>query len=225
MAANRLPASWINALDPAAGARPSRWTAARAGAPRCPEISRRSRPASEPTVTVPSSFGRGELRRCLRAPFARNVIPGADAADRARGRSCSRPHACAARRCGRPVRRRAAQGKVIGSQRAKTRHSADTDPNHMFKINNLWLLKFPTMRLASFNMENIFERPHKFARCIMVSAVALLVASAAGFACLTWPSFAATGEERDDVVIFLPGPLPGNVMIADQIRAVLSAVP
>jgi two-component system, LuxR family, sensor kinase FixL len=95
----------------------------------------------------------------------------------------------------------------------------------MFKINNLWLLKFPTMRLASFNMENIFERPHKFARCIMVSAVALLVASAAGFACLTWPSFAATGEERDDVVIFLPGPLPGNVMIADQIRAVLSAVP
>src|SRR4029453_11272710 len=56
-------------------------------------------------------------------------------------------------------------------------------------------------------------------------AVALLVASAAGFACLTWPSFAATGEERDDVVIFLPGPLPGNVMIADQIRAVLSAVP
>src|SRR4030095_12827033 len=54
----------------------------RVGAPRCPEISRRSRPASEPTVTVPSSFGRGELPRCLRAPFARNVIPGAHAADR-----------------------------------------------------------------------------------------------------------------------------------------------
>src|SRR4029077_4211870 len=80
MAATRLPASWMNALDPAAGARPSRLTAARAGAPRCPYISRRSRPASEPTVTVPSSFGRGELRRCLRAPFARNVIPGAHAA-------------------------------------------------------------------------------------------------------------------------------------------------
>src|SRR4030095_16379668 len=82
MAANRLPASWMNALDPAAGARLSRLTAARAGAPRCPYISRRSRPASGQTLTVPSSFRRGELPRRLRAPFARNVIPGAHAADR-----------------------------------------------------------------------------------------------------------------------------------------------
>src|SRR5262245_1255505 len=87
MAANRLPASWMNALDPAAGARPSRWTAARAGAPRCPYISRRSRPASGQTLIVPSSFGRGESPRRLRAPLARNVIPGAHASDRARGRS------------------------------------------------------------------------------------------------------------------------------------------
>src|SRR5207244_4791219 len=55
MAANRLPASWMNALDPAAGARRSRLTAARVGAPRCPYISRRSRPASGQTLTVPSS--------------------------------------------------------------------------------------------------------------------------------------------------------------------------
>src|SRR2546429_309593 len=81
MAANRLPASLMKALDPAAGARRSRWTAARAGAPRCPYISRRSRPASGPTVTVPSSLRRGELPRRLRAPCARNVIPGAHAAD------------------------------------------------------------------------------------------------------------------------------------------------
>src|SRR5207253_4237313 len=80
MAANRLPASLMNALDPAAGARRSRLTAARAGAPRCPYISRRSRPASGQTLTVPSSFRRGELPRRLRAPFARNVIPGAHAA-------------------------------------------------------------------------------------------------------------------------------------------------
>src|SRR4030095_6341693 len=85
MAAHRLPASWMNALDPAAGARHSRWTAARAGAPRCSEISRRSRPASGQTLIVPSAFGRGELLRRLRAPFARNVIPGAHAADLARG--------------------------------------------------------------------------------------------------------------------------------------------
>ncbi len=39
------------------------------------------------TLTVPSSFRRGELPRRLRAPFARNVIPGAYAADRDRGRS------------------------------------------------------------------------------------------------------------------------------------------
>src|SRR5215831_1962768 len=84
MAATRLPASWMNALDPAAGARRSRWTAAPAGAPRCPDISRRSRPTSGQTVTVPSSCRRGELPRRLRAPFARNVIPGAHAADRAR---------------------------------------------------------------------------------------------------------------------------------------------
>src|SRR5262245_37183084 len=77
MAATRLPASWMNALDPAAGARRSRWTAAPRGAPRCPDISRRSRPTSGQTVTVPSSFRRGELPRRLRAPFARNVIPGA----------------------------------------------------------------------------------------------------------------------------------------------------
>src|SRR5262245_9506483 len=88
MTANRLPASWMNALDPAAGARRSRWTAAPAGAPRCLYISRRSRPSSGQTVTVPSSFRRGELPRRLRAPFARNVIPGAHAADRARG--CAR---------------------------------------------------------------------------------------------------------------------------------------
>src|SRR5262249_11067239 len=87
MTANRLPASWMNALDPAAGARRSRWTAAPAGAPRCPDISRRSRPTSGQTVTVPSSFRRGELPRRLRAPFACNVIPGAHAADRARSRS------------------------------------------------------------------------------------------------------------------------------------------
>src|SRR5436309_1151775 len=87
MAANRLPASLMNALDPAAGARRSRLTAARAGAPRCPYISRRSRPASGQTLTVPSSFRRGELPRRLRAPFARNVIPGAHAADRARSHS------------------------------------------------------------------------------------------------------------------------------------------
>src|SRR5690242_16336269 len=99
MTANRLPASWMNALDPAAGARPSRWTAARVGAPRCPEISRRSRPASEPTVTVPSAFGRGEWPRCLRAPFARNVIPGAHAVDRARHSRCQR-RSCTAGRCG-----------------------------------------------------------------------------------------------------------------------------
>src|SRR5262245_51564666 len=85
MTASRLPASWMNALDPAAGARRSRWTAAPAGASRCPDISRRSRPTSGQTVTVPSSFRRGELPRRLRAPFARNVIPGAHAADRARG--------------------------------------------------------------------------------------------------------------------------------------------
>src|SRR5215471_1471058 len=77
MTATRLPASWMNALDPAAGARRSRWTAAPAGAPRCPDISRRSRPTSGQTVSVPSSFRRGELPRRLRAPFARNVIPGA----------------------------------------------------------------------------------------------------------------------------------------------------
>src|SRR4029453_9978387 len=82
MAAHRLPASWMNALDPAAGARRSRWTAARAGAPRCPCISRRSRPASGQTLIGPSAFGRGELPRRLRAPFARNVIPGAYAGDR-----------------------------------------------------------------------------------------------------------------------------------------------
>src|SRR4029450_12867959 len=98
MAANRLPASWMNALDPAAGARHSRWTAARAGAPRCSEISRRSRPASGQTLIVPSAFGRGELLRRLRAPFARNVIPGAHAAGRARGRSRSRTRSFAARR-------------------------------------------------------------------------------------------------------------------------------
>src|SRR6266478_6104613 len=96
MAANRLPASWMNALDPAAGARRSRWTAARAGAPRCPCISRRSRPASGQTLTVPSSFRRGELPRRLRAPFARNVIPGAHAADRARDRSRSQSRSWAA---------------------------------------------------------------------------------------------------------------------------------
>src|SRR5262245_3287379 len=77
MTANRLPASWMNALDPAAGARRSRWTAAPVGAPRCAYISRRSRPTSGPTLTVPSSLRRGELPRRLRAPFARNVIPGA----------------------------------------------------------------------------------------------------------------------------------------------------
>src|SRR5262249_35925277 len=66
---------------PAAGARRSRWTAAPAGAPRCPDISRRSRPTSGQTVTVPSSFRRGELPRRLRAPLARNVIPGAHAAN------------------------------------------------------------------------------------------------------------------------------------------------
>src|SRR5262252_5151700 len=87
MTATRLPASWMNALDPAAGARRSRWTAAPAGAPRCPDISRRSRPTSGQTVSVPSSFRRGELPRRLRAPFARNVIPGAHAANRARGRA------------------------------------------------------------------------------------------------------------------------------------------
>src|SRR5207245_1135555 len=86
MAANRLPASWMNALDPAAGARRSRWTAAPAGAPRCPYISRRSRPTSGQTVTVPFSFRRGELPRRWRVPFARNVIPGVHAVDRARGR-------------------------------------------------------------------------------------------------------------------------------------------
>src|SRR5262247_1374534 len=86
MAANRLPASWMNALDPAAGARRSRWTAALAGAPRCSYISRRSRPTSGQTVPVPSSFRRGELPRRLRAPFARNVIPGAHAADRVENR-------------------------------------------------------------------------------------------------------------------------------------------
>src|SRR5262249_34861382 len=85
MTASRLPASWMNALDPAAGARRSRWTAAPAGAPRCPYISRRSRPTSGQTVTVPSSFRRGELPRRLRVPFARNVIPGAHATVRARG--------------------------------------------------------------------------------------------------------------------------------------------
>src|SRR4030095_16553339 len=85
MAANRLPASLMNALDPAAGARRSRWTAARVRAPRCPYISRRSRPASGLTLTVPSSFRRGELPRRLRAPFARNVIPGAHAGDLADG--------------------------------------------------------------------------------------------------------------------------------------------
>ena len=84
MTANRLPASWMNALDPAAGARRSRLTAARAGAPRCPYISRRSRPASGPTLTVPSSCRRGELPRRLRASCARKVIPGAHASDRAR---------------------------------------------------------------------------------------------------------------------------------------------
>src|SRR2546430_16242648 len=71
MAANRLPASLMKALDPAAGARRSRWTAARAGAPRCPYISRPSRPTSGQTLTVPSSFRRGELPRRLRAPLAR----------------------------------------------------------------------------------------------------------------------------------------------------------
>src|SRR6267142_256586 len=81
MAANRLPASLMNALDPAAGARRSRLTAARAGAPRCPYISRRSRPTSGQTLTVPSSFRRGELPRRLRAPFACNVIPGAHAVE------------------------------------------------------------------------------------------------------------------------------------------------
>src|SRR5213594_2492952 len=100
MAANRLPASLMNALDPAAGARRSRLTAARAGAPRCPYISRRSRPASGQTLTVPSSFRRGELPRRLRAPFARNVILGAYAADRARGHSHCQPHGFAVRRCG-----------------------------------------------------------------------------------------------------------------------------
>src|SRR5437879_13189262 len=84
MAANRLPASLMKALDPAAGARRSRLTAARAGAPRCPYISRRSRPTSGQTLTVPSSFRRGELPRRLRAPLARNVIPGAHATVRAR---------------------------------------------------------------------------------------------------------------------------------------------
>src|SRR5499426_4413549 len=69
----------MNALDPAAGARRSRWTAAPAGTPRCADISRRSRPTSGQTVTVPSSFPRGELPRRLRAPFARNVIPGVHA--------------------------------------------------------------------------------------------------------------------------------------------------
>src|SRR5580765_7256129 len=93
MAADRLPASWMNALDPAAGARRSRWTAARAGAPRCPDISRRSRPTSGQTLTVPSSFRRGELPRRLRAPFARNVIPGAHAADRACLSLAQRPRA------------------------------------------------------------------------------------------------------------------------------------
>src|SRR5438309_4365594 len=95
MAANRLPSSLMKALDPAAGARRSRWTAARAGAPRCPYISRRSRPTSGQTLTVPSSFRRGELPRRLRAPFARNVIPGAHAADRARHSRCQ-PCSCAA---------------------------------------------------------------------------------------------------------------------------------
>src|SRR5207253_1592915 len=88
MAANRLPASLMKALDPAAGARRSRLTAARAGAPRCPYISRRSRPTSGQTLTVPSSFRGGELPRRLPAPFARNVIPGAHAADWARSRAC-----------------------------------------------------------------------------------------------------------------------------------------
>src|SRR5213594_3025375 len=96
MAANRLPASLMKALDPAAGARRSRLTAARAGAPRCPYISRRSRPTSGQTLTVPSSFRRGELPRRLRAPFPRNVIPGAHAADRARGRSRAQSLRCAA---------------------------------------------------------------------------------------------------------------------------------
>src|SRR2546427_9058452 len=98
MAANRLPASLMNALDPAAGARRSRLTAARAGAPRCPYISRRSRPTSGQTLTVPSSIRRGELPRRLRAPFARNVIPGAHAADRARGHARAQPHSCATSR-------------------------------------------------------------------------------------------------------------------------------
>src|SRR4029453_1610090 len=60
-----------------------------------PEIIRRSRPASGQTLTVPSSFRRGELPRRLRAPFARNVIPGAHAADRDRGRSRSESRAFA----------------------------------------------------------------------------------------------------------------------------------
>ena len=40
------------------------------------------------TLTVPSSFRGGELPRRLPAPFARNVIPGAHAADWARSRAC-----------------------------------------------------------------------------------------------------------------------------------------
>src|SRR5207249_1025646 len=107
MAANRLPASLMNALDPAAGARRSRLTAARAGAPRCPYISRRSRPASGQTVTVPSSFRRGELPRRLRAPFARNVIPGVHAVDWARGYRQYRPH-----RHGTPRRWAGAQTRI-----------------------------------------------------------------------------------------------------------------
>src|SRR5438309_3757062 len=119
MTANRLPASLMNALDPAAGARRSRWTAARVGAPRCPYISRRSRPASGQTVTVPSSLRRGELPRRLRAPFARNVIPGAHA-DRVRGRSQSGPRAHVAHG-------RGAAGREGGS-RGNSWHRSSSEP-------------------------------------------------------------------------------------------------
>ncbi len=129
MAANRLPASLMNALDPAAGARRSRWTAARAGAPRCPCISRCSRPASGQTLIVPSSFGRGELPRRLRAPFARNVIPGAHAADLARSRCSSEPSVCTTRhRSAAATQRRLASLQARGAGADRRAHCAVSGP-------------------------------------------------------------------------------------------------
>jgi hypothetical protein len=47
-----------------------------ASVPSDPCISRRPRPASGQTLTVPSPRWRGELPRRLRVPLTRNVIPG-----------------------------------------------------------------------------------------------------------------------------------------------------